>query len=192
MYSKGILLIFSGQNAQSSSIFLGCLLKTLFFSRLQTFLIILMSGEFGGQFSRIFNPFSENQVFERIPLCAGALSCCNFSPKNISGNRLYCKTCKYLTKLIIPQTFWRHFRPSWALKLQSIIFFRQIFGFPINFTLPFRYWVNNGLILVFKNIKKSGKFDVECVSNVFEEWTCLFPSDVRVFSQKSEKNFLIW
>ena len=92
----------------------------LFFSRLQTFSIILMSDEIGDQFSRVSNPFSENQVFERIELCAGALSCCNFSPKNISGNRLSCKICKYLIEFIVPQTFWRHFRPSWAIKPQSI------------------------------------------------------------------------
>ena len=74
----------------------------LFFSRLQTFSIILMSGEFGGQFSKISNPFSENQVFERIELSAAALSCCNFSPKNISGNRLSSKICKYLIEFIFP------------------------------------------------------------------------------------------
>ena len=90
------------QNTQSSSIFLECLCKTLFFSRLQTFSIILMSGEFGGQFLRTSNPFSENQVFERIELCAGALSCCNFSPKNISGKRLSCKICNYLIEFIVP------------------------------------------------------------------------------------------
>ena len=150
MHSKSILSNSSWQNAQSSSLFLGwgCLWKTLFFSTLQTFSIILMSGEFGGQFSRISNPFSENQVFERIELRAGALSCCNFSPKNISGNKLSCKICKYLIELIVPQTFRRHFRPSWAMKPQSINFFRQIFGFPIIFSFPFRYWVNDGLILV--------------------------------------------
>ena len=123
MYSKGILSNSSWQKGQSSSIFLGCLWKTLFFSRLQTFSIILMSGEFGGQFSRTSNPFSENQVFERIELCAGPLSCCNFLPKIISGNRLFCKICKYLIESIVPQTFWRHFRPSWAIKPQSINFF---------------------------------------------------------------------
>ena len=88
MYSKGILSNSSWQNTQSSSIFLGCLWKALFFSRLQTVSIIPMSGEFGGQFSRTSNPFSENQVFERIEICAGALSCWNFLPKNISGERL--------------------------------------------------------------------------------------------------------
>ena len=123
MYSKGILSSSSWQNAQSSWMSLGCLWKTLFFSRLQTFSIILMSGEFGGQFSTISNPFPENQVFERIKLCAGALSCCIFSPKNPSGNRLSCKICKYLIEFIVPQTFWRHFRPSWAIKPQSINFF---------------------------------------------------------------------
>ena len=82
-----------------------------------------MSGEFGGQLPRISNPFSENQVFERIELCAGALSCCIFSPKHISCNRLSCKICKYLMEFIVPQTFWRHFRPSWAAKPQSINFF---------------------------------------------------------------------
>ena len=89
--------------------------------------ILLMSGEFVGQFSRISNPFLENQVFERIELCAGAFSRCNFSPKNISSNRLSCKICKYLIELIVPQTFWRQFRPSWAIKPQSIIFFPQNF-----------------------------------------------------------------
>ena len=84
MYSKDILSKSSWQNAQSS-IFLGCLWKSLFFSRLQIFSIILMCGEFGVQFSRISNPFSENQVFESIESCAGALSCCNFLPRNISG-----------------------------------------------------------------------------------------------------------
>ena len=123
MYSKGILSNSSWQNAQSSSIFLGCLWKTLFFSRLQTFSIILMSGELGGQLSRISNPFSENRVFETIELCPGALSCCNFSPKNISVNRLSWKICKYLIEFIVPQNFWRHFRPSWAIKPQSINFF---------------------------------------------------------------------
>ena len=133
MYSKGILSNSSWQNAQSSSIFLGCLWKTLFFSRLQTFSITLMSGEFGGQFSRISNPFSENQLFERIELCAGALSCCNFSPKNISGNGLSCKICKYLIEFIVPQTFWRHFRPSWAIKPQSINFFLPNFRYILLF-----------------------------------------------------------
>ena len=128
MYSKGILPNSSWKNAQKCSIFLGCLWNTLFFIRLQTFLIILMSGEFGGHFSRNSNPFSENQVFQRIELCAGALSCCKFLPKNISGNRLSCKICKYLIDFIVPQTFWRHFRLSWAIKPQSINFFRQIFG----------------------------------------------------------------
>ena len=101
----------------------GMSLENFFFSRLQTFSIILMSGEFGGQFSRISYPFSENQVFERIELCAGALSCCNFSPKNISGKRLSCNICKHLIEFIVPQTSWRHFRPSWAIKPQSINFF---------------------------------------------------------------------
>ena len=105
MYSKGVLSNSSGQNAQSSPIFLECLWKTLFLSRLQTFSIILMPGEFGGQFSRIPNPFSQNQVFERIELCAGALCCCNFSPKNISDKRLCCKICKNLIEFIVPQTF---------------------------------------------------------------------------------------
>ena len=82
-----------------------------------------MFGEFGGQFWRISNQFSENQVFERIELCAGALSCCNFSPKNISGKRFSCKICKYLIEFIPPQSFWRHFRPSSARKPQSINFF---------------------------------------------------------------------
>ena len=77
-------------------------LENSFFSRLQKFSIILMSGEFGGQFSRISNPFSENQVFEKIKLCAGALSCCNFSPKNIAGNGLPCKICNYLIEFIVP------------------------------------------------------------------------------------------
>ena len=148
MYSKGIVSNSSWQNAQSSSIFLGCLWKTLFFSRLHTFSIILMPGEFGGQFSRISNTFSDNQVFEMIKLCAEELSCCNFSPKNISGSRFSCKICKYLIEFIVPQTFCRHFRSSWAIKPQSIIFFRQILGFPTNFSFPFRYWVNDGLILV--------------------------------------------
>ena len=147
IYSKGILSN-SWQNAQSSSTFLGCLWKTLFFSRLQTFSIILMSGEFGGQFSRISNPFPVNQVFGRIEFCAGALSRCNLSPKNISGNRLSYKICKYLIEFIVPQTFWRHFPPSWAIKPQSITFFRQFFGFPINSSVPFRYLVNDGLTLV--------------------------------------------
>ena len=123
IYSKGILSNSSWQNAQSSSIFFGCLWKIFFFSILETFLIILMCGEFGGQFSRISDPFSENQVLERIKLCAGALFCCNFFPKNFSGKRLPCKICKYLIELIVPQTFWRRFRPSWAIKPQSINFF---------------------------------------------------------------------
>ena len=147
-YFKGIPSNSSWQIAQSSSIFLGCLCKTFFFGRLQPLSIILMSGEFGGQFSRISDPFSENQVFERIELCVGALSRCNFLPKNISGNGLSCKICKYLIEFIVPQTFWRHLRPSWAIKPHSIIFFRQFFGFPIKFSFPFRYWVNDGLILV--------------------------------------------
>ena len=147
LYSKGILSNSSSQNAQSS-IFLGCFWKTLFFSRLQTFSIILMSAEFGGQFPRISNQFSENQVSKRIELCARASSCCNFSPKHISGNRLSCKICKYLIKFIVPPTFWRHFRPSWAIKPQSIIFFRQIFEFPVDSSFPFRHWVNDGLIIV--------------------------------------------
>ena len=148
MYSKGILSNSSRQKAQSSSIFLGCLWKTLFFNRLQTFSILLMSSEFGGQFSRISNPFSENQVFERIELCAGALSCCNFLPKNISGNRLPCKICKYLINFIVPQTFWRHFGPSWAIKPQSINFFPRNFRVSIGSSFRFRYWVNDGLIIV--------------------------------------------
>ena len=108
-----------------------------------------MSDEFGGQFSRSSNPFSENQFFERIELCAGAFRylAAIFCPKT-SGNRLSCKICKYLIEFIVPQTFWRHFRPSWAIKPQSINFFRQIFGFPINSSFPFRYWVNDGLIFV--------------------------------------------
>ena len=122
IYSKGILSNSSWKNARKSSRFLGCLSETLFFSRLQTFLIILMSGEFGGQFSRISNPFWKNQVFEKIELCAGALSCCDFLTKNISGDRLFCKICKYFIEFIVPQTFWRHFRPSWAIKPQSILF----------------------------------------------------------------------
>ena len=81
-----------------------------------------MCGEFGGQFSKISNPFMENQVFERIELCAGALSCCNFSPENYSGNRLSCKICNYLIEFIVPQTFWRPFRPTWATKPRIINF----------------------------------------------------------------------
>ena len=133
MYSKGILSNSSWQNSQSSSIFLRCLWKTLFFNRLQTFSIILMSGESGGQFSRTSNPFSENQVFERIELCAEALSCCIFLPKNFSGNRLSCKICKYLIKFIVPETFWRHFRPLWAIKPQSITFSSQNYRVSDNF-----------------------------------------------------------
>ena len=146
MYSKGILSNSSSQNAQSCSIFLGCLCETLFFSRLQTFSIKLMSGEIVDQFSRTSNQFSENQVFERIELCAGALSCCNFSPENISGNGLSCKICKYLIEFIVPQTFWRHFRPSWAIQPQSINFFPP--NFRVSDKFFFTYWVNDGLIVV--------------------------------------------
>ena len=109
MYSKGILSNSSWQNAQSSSIFLEYLWKTLFFSRLQTFLIILLSGEFPDQFLRTSNPFSENQVVERIELFAGALSCCNFSPKNISGNRLFSQNLEIFDRIYRSTDFLKTF-----------------------------------------------------------------------------------
>ena len=131
-------------------IFLGCLWKTLFFSRLQTFWIILMSGDFSVQFSRNSNPFSENQVFEKIEICAGALPCCNLSPKNIFDNRRSCKICKYLIKLIVSQTFWRHFRPSLAIKPQSITFFAPKFRvsdkFFISIPVLGKRWTNTRLL----------------------------------------------
>ena len=105
----------------------GLLCKTFFLSRLQTFFMVLMFGEFGGQFSRICNRFLEHQVFERIELCARALCCYNFLPKNISDNKLFCKICQYLIEFIVPKTFWRHFRPSWAIKPQSINFIPPFF-----------------------------------------------------------------
>ena len=148
MYSKGILSNSSWQNAQSSSKFLGCLWETLFFSRLQTFSIILMSGEFSGQFSRISNPFSENQVFERIELCAEALSCCNFSPKNISGNRNVAKSANIWSNLSFHRLFGDISDHRGQQNPKASIFFRQIFEFPIGSSFPFRYWVNDGLILV--------------------------------------------
>ena len=163
MYSKGILSNSSWQNAQSSAIFLGYLWKTLFFSRRQTFSIILISGEFGGQFSRISNPFSENQVFERIELCAGALSCYNF-PKNISGNRLSCKIWKSLIEFIVPQTFWRHFRPSWAIKPQSINFF------PPNFRVSDKFFFS---IPVLGKRRTSTRL-LRCSSRVFRPKTAQF------------------
>ena len=79
MCTKGIFSKSSWQNAQSWSLILGCF---------RTSSNILKSGELSGQFSRSSNGFSENQDFERIELCAGALCCCTFLPKNVSGKRL--------------------------------------------------------------------------------------------------------
>ena len=45
-----------------------------------------------------------------------------FRPKTFSA-RLPWKICKYLIEFIVSRTFWRHFRPSWAIKPQSINFF---------------------------------------------------------------------
>ena len=109
--------------------------KLFFFSRLQTFSIILVSGEFGGPFSRISNPFLENQVFERIQLYESALSWCNFSHKNNSGNRLSCKICKYLIEFIYRSTdFLETFRPSWAITPQGINFY------PPNFQVSYKFF----------------------------------------------------
>ena len=127
---------------------LGCLWKTLFSSRLQTFSITLMSGEFGGQFSRISNPFSENQVFERIELCAEALSCCNFSPKNISGNT-FLQNLQIFDRNHCSTDFLEIFLTIVGNKTPKHHFFSAKFcGFPINSSFPFPYWVNAGLILV--------------------------------------------
>ena len=97
-----------------------------------------MSGDFDGQFPRISNLFSEKKLFEGIELCAGAFARCKFSTKNISGNRLACTICKYLILFFIPQSIWRHFPSSWAMKPQSINFFPPnswVFN-QISFSIP--------------------------------------------------------
>ena len=152
--------------------FWNVLAKPTFFSRLQTFLIMLMSGEFAGQFSRIFNPFSENQVFEIIDLCAGPLSCYNLLPKHISGKSLSCKICKYLIEFIVPQTFWRHFRPSRATKHQSINFF------------PPKFWISDKFFFSIPVLGKrwTNTCSIGCSSRVSRPKQHILPESVWKWS----------
>ena len=139
MYSKGILSNSSWQIAQRSSIFLGNLWKTLFFSRLQNiFDNIDVWWIRWPVFENFKSIFGKPSLWKDRIMCRSVILLQFFAQKHpaIDFDRIYRST-----------DFLETFRPSWAMKPQSINFFRQISGFPIN-SFSFRYWVNNGLILI--------------------------------------------
>ncbi len=122
--------------------------------------MIVMSGDWAGQFSRSFTPFSKNHVIVCSDLGAGALSCWNISCRFISVNKFYRCRSRYVVVVIIFRTgirpFSIFFRPSQDMKPQNILFP------PPNFNVVWTYiWWNLALgsrqIPFFKNTGKCWK-----------------------------------
>ena len=148
MYSKGIFSTSSLQKAQSSSIVMGSLWKTLFYSRLQTFSITLISGEIGGQFSRLSNTFSKTKSLKESKYVHERLLAAIFSPTKQFWQKIFLENWQKLDLFLCSTNFFKHFQPPWALKPQSFKQFPPSFQVSDKSSLPFRYWVNDRLKFV--------------------------------------------